>query len=335
MRHLAGYSSVSGVEIVALCDVNERHLRASEALVADLGGRRPTIYKDWRRMLERENLDALSITTAHPKQTEIALAACAASKDFLLDGPRRSLVDLARLRDAAQEGRRLAGQVYNARFAGAADARTEITSSTLDTLKVARARREVAVSDLGYDDYGDERGCESLLFSPVEEFDYARGVLDVSALQSVSCVTVRGARSDELLRAGLRYEFETAKGPKTIELEVLAVPDIDPTTVYGEPANVDYGAAQGFGIINFAGGGAGFTVRSSQADEFGRATVPSAWHNFVECVRSRRTADLIAPLSEFTASLEMLQLAKLSLESGRVTVFPSESSGTKSSPRTT
>lgn len=55
--------NVGGVEVVALCDVDSRHLKDSADNVEQLQGTRPRIFKHYGELLETPGLDAIMIAT--------------------------------------------------------------------------------------------------------------------------------------------------------------------------------------------------------------------------------------------------------------------------------
>ncbi|MDX2043796.1 MAG: Gfo/Idh/MocA family oxidoreductase [Acidobacteriota bacterium] len=318
VRHFAAYSSIPGVEVVAFCDTNELPSPAREPALANTGAGRAVRYSDWRGLLDRNDIDALSITTNQKTQAEIAAAACSIGKDVLLEYPNRSLDELTRLSRLAEANGRIVGQVYNARFSGSLEARSEITPYLLDQLNLARACRSMPLikPQPGGPPTHSHEGYGQLLAAPVEELDYARGVLGVQAPSFVSCIALQQAGPSEVLRAGLRFVFDTASGPKAVELDLVGVPYKTSTANRNkEPAKFHQVGDTGF--IAFAGEASAFNVTSNHGLLFDPCDSPSVWDNFIGCVRSRRPADLFAPVSDFTASLNMLRLAEISMTSGR------------------
>ena len=75
---------VPGVEIPAICDVNEEHLQNAQAIVEKRGGKRPEGYargtEDYLRLVAREDLDAVMTATPWEMHTPVAVAAMKAGK---------------------------------------------------------------------------------------------------------------------------------------------------------------------------------------------------------------------------------------------------------------
>ena len=81
--HLDAFSHVAGVEIAALCDVDENVLRKR---LGEVGGN-PHSYIDVRKLLEDKSIDAISIATPNHWHSLLAIWACQAGKDVYVEKP--------------------------------------------------------------------------------------------------------------------------------------------------------------------------------------------------------------------------------------------------------
>ncbi len=82
--HTRGYRSVSGVKIVAVADPTpERLARAAR----ELGLADGDCYADYRALLDRPDIDAVSVTTPQHVRAGIAIDACRAGKHVLSEKP--------------------------------------------------------------------------------------------------------------------------------------------------------------------------------------------------------------------------------------------------------
>lgn len=83
--HAPALRAFPRVEVVALADPSERRGRVVAAALAAEGG--PTVYRDHRRMLERENLDAVLLATPPGLHRAQALDALAAGCHVVCEKP--------------------------------------------------------------------------------------------------------------------------------------------------------------------------------------------------------------------------------------------------------
>jgi len=80
--HLRGYQSHPRAEIVALCDVNEQALQQVGAEFCV-----PELFSDYRKMLARDELDAVSVCTPNYLHAPMVIAALQAGKHVLVEKP--------------------------------------------------------------------------------------------------------------------------------------------------------------------------------------------------------------------------------------------------------
>lgn len=86
-EHIAHYSKMSNVEIVAVCDVDESILNSRIDAIEKTGRRRPKAFTDFRRLLEDQSIDAVSIATPNHHHTLQTIWACQAGKDVYVEKP--------------------------------------------------------------------------------------------------------------------------------------------------------------------------------------------------------------------------------------------------------
>jgi predicted dehydrogenase len=86
-----------GVQIPAICDINDEHLQRSQALVEKTGRKRPEGYsrgpEDYLRLIAREDLDAVITATPWELHTPIAVAAMKAGKYAATEVPAAITVE--------------------------------------------------------------------------------------------------------------------------------------------------------------------------------------------------------------------------------------------------
>ena len=102
-NRLRGFLEHGDVEIAAICDVDTRHLGEAVAMVRESRNRSPETYGDFRRMLERQDVDAVVVVTPDHWHAIPTVQACEAGKDVFVEKPLsysvaegRAMVEAAR-----------------------------------------------------------------------------------------------------------------------------------------------------------------------------------------------------------------------------------------------
>ncbi len=80
-------------DVVAICDIDREH---AETAKKKLGGK-ATLYEDYRALLDRKDVDAVTIGTPDHWHTAISIAACKAAKDVYCEKPLTLTVDEGKL----------------------------------------------------------------------------------------------------------------------------------------------------------------------------------------------------------------------------------------------
>lgn len=85
---LKGFLELPDVRIVAVCDVNRRARQRGQTLVNDKHGNHDChAYHDYQDMLQREDMDAVSVVTPYHWHSLMGLAAARAGKDIFMEKP--------------------------------------------------------------------------------------------------------------------------------------------------------------------------------------------------------------------------------------------------------
>ena len=92
-----------GVQLVALCDVDQTVLDNRTAEAEKNWGKRPAQYRDYRRVLERQDIDAVIIGTPDHWHCLIMTDACAAGKDVYVEKPAANSIGECDAMVAAQQ----------------------------------------------------------------------------------------------------------------------------------------------------------------------------------------------------------------------------------------
>ena len=85
--HINQFVALPGVELAALCDVDRNVLEAAKAKAIEAGATDPMTIVDYRDLLARDDIDAVSIATPNHWHALMAVWACQAGKDVYLEKP--------------------------------------------------------------------------------------------------------------------------------------------------------------------------------------------------------------------------------------------------------
>ena len=86
--HVRWFSDLPGVTVAALCDVDKKHLRkTAKALRKNHPELKPDLYRDFREVMDRKDIDVVSCATPDHWHAQIAIAAFAAGKDVYGEKP--------------------------------------------------------------------------------------------------------------------------------------------------------------------------------------------------------------------------------------------------------
>ncbi len=87
-QHLEWFSGLPNVDVVALCDVDTQHIDlAMSQLGASISREKPSTYTDFRHILDRSDIDAVTIATPDHWHAQIACLAFQSGKDVYGEKP--------------------------------------------------------------------------------------------------------------------------------------------------------------------------------------------------------------------------------------------------------
>ena len=87
MDHIAGYLSLPNTEIGYICDVDSRAVEKGIAAAAKKQPRKPHGLRDFRQMLDKADVDAVSIATPDHWHAPATILACSAGKHVYVEKP--------------------------------------------------------------------------------------------------------------------------------------------------------------------------------------------------------------------------------------------------------
>jgi predicted dehydrogenase len=356
--HLSAYSHVAGVEIAALCDVDENVLRKR---LGEVGGD-PQAYVDVRKLLDDKSIDAISIATPNQWHVLIAIWACQAGKDVYVEKPcSHNLWEGRQLVRAAQKYKRIVQHGTQIRSASALQETVKrLHTGAIGDVYLARglcfkwrnaighAPVEPVPADVHYNLWTGpaplkpfarnrfhynwnwiwDTGNGDLGNQGIHQVDMARWGLGLKFPNRISAVG--GHYDDQQTPNTLNcaFEFDLPDGKrKMMEFEVRHWTTNNESGI-GQ-GDLVAGKHRFFGHHNTIGnifyGSKGYLATGDEdADSYktwlgkGEKAGPHGhgggdhFANFIDCVRSRKTEDLNAPIEEGHISSAFVHLANAS-----------------------
>ncbi len=86
-RHLLDFLAMPDAEVAAICEVYEPRLQEGIETAAATSGKKPEGFKDFRRMYDRKDIDAVVVSTPDHWHALLTIMACAAGKDVYVEKP--------------------------------------------------------------------------------------------------------------------------------------------------------------------------------------------------------------------------------------------------------
>ena len=352
-EHIEGFSKLSGVRLVALCDADQNILDAEAKRLRDKGKSIET-YTDVRRLLENPNIDAISTATPNHWHSLISIWACQHGKDVYVEKPvshnvweGRKLVEAARkykcivqtgtqsrsstgLHEAIQylrEGRlgkiRLArGLCYKRRASiGKATGEQAIPAGVDYDLWCGPAPKvPLHRTKLHYDwHWVWDTGCGDLGNQGIHQMDIARWALGVKELSPrVFSLGGRLGYDDDGETPNTQIVVHDYK-PAPLIFEVRGLPASSGTEKMGNYRGTSIGVVidceHGFLTIPSYSGAIAFDKAGNQLKKFEGSG--DHYENFIKAVRSRKVSDLNADILEGHLSSALCHTGNISYRLGR------------------
>ncbi len=92
-RVLEQHLKLGGVNCVSICDVDENILKEKKGILAEKYDQRPEVDRDFRRLLERKDIDAVIIGTPDHWHALPAIYACQEGKDVYVEKPMANSIE--------------------------------------------------------------------------------------------------------------------------------------------------------------------------------------------------------------------------------------------------
>ncbi len=355
--HVAAWSAMPNVEIVALCDVDESHIAAKLKYLDSKGAKKPATYVDYRKLLEDKTIDAVSLATPNHWHTLQTIWACQAGKDVYVEKPcSHNVFESQQIVAAARKYDRIVQQGSQSRSSPALrEAVQRMATGELGEVYMARGlcykwrdtigHEPVSAVPAGVDydlwtgpapkrDFTKNRfhynwhwmwdtGNGDLGNQGIHEVDIARWGLGVTHPTKVSAIGGKFMFDDDqetpnTLSASYEFDVKGVKKMMTFEVRHWISP---------HEAGIN-GDKPGNTIGNQFYGSKGYLVIDNynryysfmgkdQQPGPGGTARDEHWENFIAAVRSRKRADLNAEIEEGALSCNLMHLANISYRVGR------------------
>jgi len=92
-----GPDAMNFADCVAVCDVDANHAASAARRVEQQNGKAPEIHEDYRRVLDRKDVDIVTIVTTDHWHTKIAIEAMQAGKDVYCEKPLTLTIEEGKL----------------------------------------------------------------------------------------------------------------------------------------------------------------------------------------------------------------------------------------------
>jgi predicted dehydrogenase len=106
--HYRALAKIPNVNIVAVCDIDKRLLPEAVAEIEKLTGRKPETETEFRKLIERKDIDAVSLATPNHWHALQTIWACQAGKDVYVEKPvSHTLAEGRKMVEAARKYNRI------------------------------------------------------------------------------------------------------------------------------------------------------------------------------------------------------------------------------------
>jgi predicted dehydrogenase len=359
--HLRGIGALPNVEIVAIADIDQSHLKSALATIERTGRKAPQAYTDFRKMLEDKNIDAVSIASPNHWHTLMTIWACQAGKDVYVEKPcSHNVFESQQIVAAARKYNRMVQMGSQIRSSAAVQEAMQklhageeygdiymargLCFKWRDT--IGRTPESEAPAGVDYDLWTGpaprrpftknrfhynwhwfwDTGNGDIGNQGIHEVDIARWGLGVTYPTKVSAMGGKFMFDDDQETPNViaaNYEFEVNGKKRFMEFEVRH-------WLTNPEAEMSRTATNNIGNT-FYGSKGYLTVPSytSYRSWMGREMTPGSagnkggdhYLNFIEAVRSRKRESLNAEVQEGATSCVIMHLANISYRVGRTLYF--------------
>lgn len=344
-RHLEALAVNPNCSVAAVCDVHTPRYERAAALVEQHAGTRPEGYQDFRRVLDRNDIDAMFVATPDHWHPLLTILGCEAGKDVYTEKPVCTTIEEGRamVRAARRFGRVVQVGTQQRSMPLFQQAMDIVHSGRLGAVTTATAWVGVngwgvgetpgpAPPDLDWDLWLGP--APDVPFSP-QRFggfmgwhDYCRGGQLTNWGVHLVDILHWGIGQDRPLSVqALGGNYRTSAGADNYET-IHALLDYPGCTVTWEQRHNNTHAGKGYGMAFYGTEGALFMDRNTivvQPEALGIAEIvgeperswanPDHHNNFFDCIRTRRRP--AADIEQGFRSTAAVLLAGIALKTGR------------------
>lgn len=354
--HINGFSEQDGTKLAMLCDADSNASgKRAEALGKKVGYKVETA-KDFREVLDRDDIDAISIATPNHWHALMTILACQAGKHVYVEKPVcHSIWEGRQMVNAMLKYKRIvAGGFQNRSDTGLMKAIPQIHSGRIGKIVQARGlcyRNRNSIGKLDHPLTPPETVDYNLWLGPAADlpimrpqfhydwhWDFNTGNGDMGNQGPHEMDLLRWALGDPIHPIQVRSfggRFVWNDAGDTPNLQYAQFDFGDGVPVIFEVRNLHqkdenesvgrYAKGPGVGIIitgekgefrGGRGGGAFYDTEGAMVEEFKGDRGSTHMSNFLECVRSGKQSELRSPVESAYYSSCMSHLANISVRSG-------------------
>ena len=351
------FTEVPDSQVVAICDPDENRAGLLCRTIELQSGRRPDQVLDFRKVLDRKDVDALAVATPDHWHAPATILGCLAGKDVYVEKPCSHNVSEGRMAvDAARKYKRIVQHGTQLRSVPHYQQawqllRDGVIGKVMMVKAINNQRRgrlphrddAPVPSGVDYDlwlgpapkrpfnpnrfhsgwHWHWEYGTGDLGNDGVHQVDIGRWALDLDAPKAVSCSGAKlGSKGDAQETPDtmvVTWEYEDL-------LYIFEQRDFTPYRMRDhreDNDNIFYGD-KGFMIVDRNGYRVFFKNERGPTGGVKWRDTTQHYQNFIECVKSRRKEDLIADIEEGHRSSLLCHLGNIAYRTGRRLEFDPE-----------
>ncbi len=352
-----------GVQVAAICDIDESVLAERLKDFEAMGSKRPTTYSDPRRLLEDKSIDAIAITTPNHWHTLLAIWACQAGKDVYVEKPcSHNVFEARQIVAAARKYNRIVQQGTQARSsAGLQEAAQKLREGIIGDVymargicfrwrsEIGRAKEEPVPAGVNYDLWTGPAGVRPFTRNRFHynwhwQWEYGNGEIGNQAIHELDvCRWLLGVKyPTKVTSAGGHYlfdddqetpnhqlstfEFNEGGKKKSIVFEIRPWYTNHETKIGSQLPRHAVGTMFYGSKGYMACGPDGYETFLGPEQQPGPRARRSGDHydNFLNAVRSRKPSDLTAEIETGAESTVLIHLANAAYRTGRTLNFDSK-----------